>query len=542
MIAADALHRGREAFLRQAWGDAYAQLRAAELDATLELEDLERLAVASYLIGRDEDAFDAWARAANASSRVGADDRAALYAFWLGFSLLFKGEMGRSGGWLGRAQRLVDDGRRDCVARGFLLIPAALLSMGQGDATNAYSQFSEAAEVGRRYGDPDLVAFGRLGRGQALIRLGRTAGGVALLDEVMIAVTRGEVSSITAGIVYCAVLLECRNVFDLGRAQEWTAALSRWCESQPDLVPYRGQCLVHRAEILQFHGEWPLALDEARLACQRLSGHPARGLAHYQEAEIHRLRGHFDEAEAAYRAANEWGREPQPGLALLRLAQGRTDAAEASIYRVMSQAQDRLARSKVLAAYVEILLAAGEVSAAHVGADDLSQIAADFGAPVLNAASAQATGSVLLAEGESAAASAILRRALTIWRELEAPYDAARVRVLVGCALRTLGDDDTAEMELGAARQVFLQLGAAPDLARVDALSASARPPVVGGLTRRELEVLALVATGKTNREIAAALVISEHTVRRHLQNTFSKLGVSSRAAATAFAFRHHLV
>jgi DNA-binding CsgD family transcriptional regulator len=300
--------------------------------------------------------------------------------------------------------------------------------------------------------------------------------------------------------------------------------------------------LVHRAEILQFHGEWPLALDEAGLACQRLSSHPARGLAHYQEAEIHRLRGDFDEAEAAYRAANEWGREPQPGLALLRLAQGKTDAAEASIYRVMSQAQDRLGRSKVLSAYVEILLAAGHVSAAHVGADDLSQIAADFGAPVLNAESAQATGSVLLAEGESAAASAILRRALKIWRELEAPYDAARVRVMIGCALRTLGDDDTAEMELGAARQVFRQLGAVPDLARVDALSGSAKLPAVGGLTRRELEVLALVATGRTNREIATTLVVSEHTVRRHLQNTFAKPGMSSRAAATAYAFRHHLV
>lgn len=548
------LEQGREHYGRQRWRDAYHDLRTAAAEGPLTADDLERLATAAHLLGRDAESADAWARAHHEHLRRGDPARAVRCAFWLGFGHMQRGEMAQGGGWLARAEGLLDECDPDCVERGYVLVPVALRALAEGDPPAAYATFSEVAAIAARCPDPDLLTIGRLGRGQALFALGDMREATALLDEAMVAVTTDEVSPPVVGLAYCAVIEACHDMLDVRRAQEWTQALSRWCESQPDLVPYRGQCLVHRSELMQLHGDWHDAISEAERAVQWLSQPPPQpsvGAACYQQAELHRLRGDCAAAEEAYRSASQWGHGVQPGLALLRLAQGQLDAAQASIRRVLDEADGGADRSKVLPAYVEIMLAADDVPAARAGADDLATLADAHDVPFLAALSAHAQGAVLLAEGDPRASLTALRRAWAAWRDLGAPYEGARARVLIGLAYGMLGDDDSADMELDAARWVFQDLAAAPDVAGVDALTGpggrSGARSVAGpsggghGLTGREIEVLAQLATGKTNRAIATDLVISEKTVARHVSNIFIKLGLSSRAAATAYAYEHGL-
>jgi DNA-binding CsgD family transcriptional regulator len=527
------------AFDRHEWAQAYAELEAADAAEPLEPDDLERLAIAATLIGRAEDSAATWARAFHELVRRGDRPRAARCAFWLAAGLLNRGEAARAEGWLARARRQLEEEPRECAELGYLALPAAIRQVYGGEAEAALAAAGTAAGLGERFGDSDLVTFARLVQGRALMRMGRVADGMALLDEVMIAVLGDEVSPMLAGDMYCSVVEGCNEVYDLRRAHEWTVALTQWCDAQPDLVPYRGACQVHRAEIMLRRGAWPNAEDAAADAYERLTRPPpelAAGNAAYLRADLCRLRGQHAEAEAAYREASRWGREPQPGLALLRLAQGRTDTAEASIRRALAETVNPV----LLAAAVEILLAAGDVSGARDAGTQLAAIAAEAEAPLLDAMAAHWMGAVCGAAGDQPGALAALRRAWTLWQRVESPYEAARARVLIGQACRAAGDEDSALIEFDAARAEFERLGAAPDVARLATLATPATPPA--GLTAREIEVLRLIATGRSNREIAIDLVLSEATVARHVSNILTKLDVRSRSAATAFAYERGLV
>jgi ATP/maltotriose-dependent transcriptional regulator MalT len=456
-----------------------------------------------------------------------------------------RGDWSQAGGWFAKAKRELDEGGLDAAERGYLLLPTAFESVTTGSFDAAIATYGEIVAIGEQFADIDLVTLGRVGRGEALIALGDARGGMTQLDEAMIAVIADEVSPMVAGIVYCSVIDACQSTFDVRRAQEWTATLSAWCDRQPDMVPFRGQCLLSRARLMQLRGQWSRAEREARLARERLKAQRMDreiGDADYQQAEIHRLRGAFVEAEAAYRYASEHGRSPEPGLALLRLAQGQVEAARAMIGRALAEANVRRTRAELLEASAEIALAVGDVAAAQDAVVELRSIASAYGAPFLQAVADRADGAVLLATRAATVALAPLRQSLVVWRALDAPFEAARTRVLIAYACRELGDADTAALEAGNACRTFRDLGARPDLERAEALTNRVKAGLPGGLTPREVDVLRLVASGKTNRVIASDLVLSEKTVARHMSNIFTKLGISSRAAATAYAYEHDLV
>jgi DNA-binding CsgD family transcriptional regulator len=538
------LERGRQSYARRAWADAFGSLVEADKAAALAAGDLELLARSAFMLGRDDDYVSALERAHHGYLDGGEPLRAVRCAFWLGVNFALRGEMGPATGWLGRAQRLLEREEDECVERGYLQLAGVFRHTASGDWDTAYATAAGAAGTGERFGEPDLIALALFEQGRALIKRERAEEGLALLDEAMVAVTAGELSPIVTGFVYCAVIAACQEVYAVRRAQEWTAALTHWCEQQPDMVAFTGRCLVHRAELMQLQGAWPDALDEARRACERLAREMnQRWTAHafYQQAEIHRLQGEFAAAEKAYREASRCGLEPQPGLALLRLAAGHSDAAAAAMRRALGETSERLKRARLLPAAVEILLSVGDVAEAERACGELEAIAADHGGSMLNAIAVYARGAVGLAADDAGAALVPLRRALQGWNELEVPYEAARARVLIGLACRALGDDDTAKLEFGAARRTFEELRASPDLAHLDSLVRSSVSDA-SGLTSRELEVLRRVAAGETNKAIAADLVLSERTVDRHVSNIFTKLRVSSRAAATAYAYEHDLI
>ena len=535
--------RGRGCYAEGRWREAFEHLGAADRATGLGPDDLELLGRAAYLLGRDDEYVDALERAHE--SWVAADEapRAARCAFWIGHSLLFRGRGPRAQGWFSVGRRLLGEGH-DCAEVGYLLIPDWLHHMGSDDWESGLAATTRAAEIGERFADADLLWLARDDQARALLNLGRSAEARRLLDEALVIVESGALSAVVRGIVYCNTIAFCRDVFELQHAREWTESLAAWCDGLPQMVAHNGLCRVHRAEVMQYAGNWAGALGEAREARERfpdgMLNQIATGQALYRQGEIHRLQGGAEEAERLFREANDHGYDPQPGLALVRLAQGRTDVAASMLRRAVAEHPRELERAALLPAYVTVMLAIDDADTAAAASRQLQEIADRQSSDLLAALATEAEAAVLLTVGDHPAALTAARRAAQTWQSLSAPYDLARARVLVGRALHHLGDEESSSMELAAARTAFETLGAATDVAGLDAPTAGTAD--TSGLSPRELEVLRHLAHGASNREIAAALVISEHTVARHVQNIFAKLGVGSRTAAGAYAFEHRLL
>lgn len=545
------LETARMRYEARAWGDAFNALQKADASAPLDRDDLERLAWSAGLIGNDDAFLGAFARLHKACVESDERARAARAAFWIGFRLWSLGSQSRATGWLARAGRLVEHVEETCVERGYLLLPTVYRLLAEGRDADAEAVAHEVAAIGERSHEGDLVALARHLEARAQLGQGRSASGLALLDEVMLATTSGEISPLVTGIVYCGAIAICHQFYVLDRAREWTSALTKWCAEQPQLVTFTGLCLIHRAAIMQLGGDWNDAIEEIRQICERLNeGDPeVFGDACYQQAELFRLRGDVAAAEDAYRRASENGCEPQPGLALLRLAQGQSDEAICAVRRILATTGASWQRARFLPAFVEIALAAGRIEEADEASRELDAIARELGTKILDAMAAHARGAVALAAGDAQSASEQLRHAFGVWHRAGAPYIAARIRVLLGRAFVALGDRDGAALEIAAARKVFEQLGATSDLERMLADTTAHEARATGsersprrpthGLTTRELEVLRLVARGMTNKAIASQLFLSGRTVDRHVSNILTKIGVASRAAATAFAYEN---
>lgn len=536
------LDLGRSAFHERRWRDALECLTRADSEGGLPPQDIELAASVAMLLGLNTQSIEYLARAHDEFLTMGDIDSAARCAAWLVMFLKDMGEPARGNGWLSRAKHLLEGMPGPCAAEGYLLIPAALGLLRSGAPEAGQGLFSRALELGTTFDDKDLQAMARLGIGTSHVSLGQVEEGLELLDEVMVSVTAGEVSPIPAGIIFCAVLGSCRLSNDVRRAHEWTAALERWCGDRPDMVMFSGQCQAYRAELLILHGAWEEALAVARAAEGRVrKGDPdATFGSWYQQGEVFRLQGFVEEAAKAYATAAGTGFEPVPGIALLELAEHKTAQAQATLRRAMAGA-DSINRRRLLPTVVEVELAAGDMAAARFALNELSEPTHEDGRPLELAMAAHAAAQVLLAEGQPQAALREARRAWRIWYSLEAPYEAARCRVLAGRACALLGDPDSAAMEFEAAKAEFADLGATPAVAEVLELTGEKNK---GGspLTDRELEVLRLVAGGHANRTIARELYLSEKTVARHVSNILSKLAVPSRSAATGYAFEHGLI
>jgi DNA-binding CsgD family transcriptional regulator len=539
------LAEGRERCAERAWTDADRLFTQVDREAGLGAEDLDRLSTCAYMLGDMDRCLDVLRRAHGAHLSSGDSAAALRCAFWAGIHFAERRDVAQASGWLARAARLLDELGGDRVERGYLLLPRMFELEARAELEAAAAVAREAAAIGRRFGDQDLFALAAHAQGQILVEAGRTRDGLRLLDEAMLVAGTGELSPIVTGLVYCGVVLACQLAHEPGRAREWTAVLSRWCEDQPDLVAFSGRCLVHRAEIKQLDGSWDDALEETRRAEGRsiAAGNiAAAGEALYRRGELYRLRGEYEAAEDAYREASRRAREPQPGLALCRLAQGQTAAALAAIRRALAETGGVAGRLRLLPAAVEIMLAGHELDEARAATKELASLIHPDDGAALAATLAHAQGALALAAGEAAAALPALRRAIGLWHEVGAPYQLARSRELAGLACRALGDGDGAALELEAARETHERLGAGPDLQRLAADRRVAAGANGHGLSDRELQVLRMVARGQTNRAIASELVLSERTIERHVSNIFAKLGVSSRTAATAYAYEHRLL
>jgi DNA-binding CsgD family transcriptional regulator len=536
----DDLERARDAVERRSWAEAYSiftELGSPDLTPV----EWESFADAAWWIGKVDESIAARQKAYTGFAEAGDDRSAGWVAGRLCIEHFLREEPAVGAGWLARAQRH-GQALPDCVEVGFIAMLQGAVAFYGGDIDAAVPLLERGREIGDRFGDRDLLGMTIHLQGLIRIASGRTADGVAMLDEAMTSVVAGELSDYFTGAIYCNVIDACLGIADVRRAAEWSEAAKAWVETIPPESTYPGLCRINRATVASLRGDWPEAEAEAMRAAQELSYSPSLvAEALYQAGDIRRRLGDLAGAEEAFERAAELGKDPQPGLALLRLAQGRVDAALAAL-RVARPGDpgNPLARARLLWALVDAALAAGDPEMARSAAAELDAMAEGSDAVVFGASASTVRGSILLAEGDGPGALQILRHACRAWQDLRLPYEGARARVLSGLALRAVGDEDDARLELRGALTVFERLGATADAARTSDLLAGPRS-LPGGLTAREAEVLRLVAAGKTNRDIAVELVISEHTVARHLQNMFVKLDVSSRSGATAFAFEHGL-
>jgi DNA-binding CsgD family transcriptional regulator len=542
MGVVDELVQARADYERREWEAALDTWAGVDADA-LDAADLRGAALSAYLLGRPSDAVGYYQRAFRAYEETGDLGAAVRCAFHLAMIHGTSGEPALAGGWTARAVRLVDRLGGDVVQRGYVAFLRMFNHLQDASWPDAEACAAETAEVGREYGDPDLLALGLCSAGRIAIYSGRVADGLVLLDEAMAVTTAGEVSPEIFGNVYCTAIEGCQQIAEFGRVAEWTSALHRWCAALPGLVTFTGQCSVHRGQVLRVRGAWTEALEEFERAVERYrlaQSMPAAGLAEAERGDVLRLRGDYGAADGAYQRASELGYDPQPGLALLWLATGRPDAAVGAVRRLLAEQPAPVQACGLLPAAVDVLLAVGALDEAGAASRALDDVAVHIATGPVQAAAAYAAGALQLASGDAAGALPYLRKAGQLWARADSPYDVARVRALTGRALAALGDPGSAQAELEAALTTFRSLGARPAADEVAALLAPAGPPA--GLTPREVEVLRLVAAGRSNASVAAELVLSEKTVERHLSNIFAKLDVGSRTSAAAYAFEHGLV
>jgi DNA-binding CsgD family transcriptional regulator len=526
----DQLERARAAFADREWRTAYDLFQAG---ADLQASDYDAVGECAHWLGRADEVIASYQEAFGRHIDEGRPGDAALSAFMLAVYYRIGGEGAHADGWMARAQRALSEAEEG-AHHGYPLY-LQIAGMMDRDVEQATVEARRMQDIGRRFGDDTLCALGVFFEGRALIKQARVKEGLALLDEAMIAALSDRLKPMWTGAIYCGLLDACHELADLPRATEWTAATAKWCSPLPVASLYPGICRVHRVELLHIRGEWDVAEREAIETCQEMADIDVFVVADgfYEIGEIRRRRGDLRGADEAYTRAHDLGRDPQPGMALLRLAQDKVDAAGASIVTALHGAgTNRLARAPLLAAQVEIALRAGDVVTARAAADELTATAETFASPGLRAAAHRCEGAVALAEGQAVSALAQLRLAFGAWQELDAPFDAARTRLLLADAYAALDDPDAAARERAAAQACFERLGV-----RSDETKAPDSP-----LSTRETEVLRLLATGKTNKEMATELFLSEKTVARHVSNIFTKLDVSSRTAATAYAFSSGLV
>jgi DNA-binding CsgD family transcriptional regulator len=537
-----ALDRARDALTRHEWATAYEAF--GDVDRTVMTgADLEGFADAAWWTSHLPESIRLRTEAYAAYDAEGDDARAAAVAGRLAIEHAIRRETTVSGGFMMRAQRHLAElpATPPGVEHGFMAVLDATLATFGGDPEAGVRRAGDAVAIARSVGDPELRALAVHTEGIATIAAGRVPEGIALLDEAMAGIVAGEVGPYFTGIIYCSVISACLELSDIRRAGDWSDAARAWCATIPPDSPYPGMCRANRAEIARLRGSWPEAEAEAERACDELMHvEPAIAAAAFlQLAEVRRRRGDLAGADEAYERAHEFGEDPQPGYALLRFAQGKRAAARAALATALAVPARPAHRVRLLAAQVEVALADGDVDDARGAAEELTAIAAGAGTGAFTAQAEMASGAVALAAGDAAAVPH-LRAATAAWNELRLPYETASARVLFGQALRRAGDEEGGRRELRAALASFERLGAVADAANIAARLGD-REALPAGLTAREVEILRLVAAGKTNRDIAVELVISEHTVSRHLQNMYAKLGVSSRAKATAFAFEHDL-